>query len=81
MGTETILRCNKIRSHLNAMEELVDDFKQLSEDNERCVSVLEEIAHKDFGSLGGDESWTVDQWHGYIRSVIQEFQVIAKEVL
>lgn len=81
MGTETIMRCNKIRSHLNAIEELVDDFKQLSEDNERCVSVLNEIFDKDFGSLGGEESWSVDHWHSYIRSVIKEFRDLAKEAL
>jgi len=81
MKTVEMLRCNKVRSHLSYIEEMVDDFGVLSENNDRYESALEEIANKDFGLLGGDESWSVDQWHDYIREVIAEFQVIAKEVL
>lgn len=74
MSTETKRRCNGLRAHLDEIGYLIADFEDVSE-------ALCAIHAKDFGLLGGDETWSVGQWHEYIREVIAEFQAIAREVL
>lgn len=81
MSTETKRRCNGLRAHLDEIGYLIADFEDVSEEREKFLEALCAIHAKDFGLLGGDETWSVGQWHEYIREVIAEFQVIAKEVL
>lgn len=81
MGTETKKHCAKLHSHICELANLIDDFGTISQTCERHEDALNRISDRDFGLLGGDESWTVDQWHDYIREIIAEFQVIAREVL
>jgi hypothetical protein len=42
---------------------------------------LQEIASWDEGLLGGDKSWSVEQWWDYIRNIISRIQARANEAL
>lgn len=45
------------------------------------VDALEDIKGWDEGYLGGDSSWTVNQWHDYIRYIVTRIQNRANQAL
>mgnify|MGYP003353903312 CR=1 FL=1 len=79
-----MLSDSELKKHderVNSLGELVDDYRTLKDERESFFSALESVSDYDAGLLGGDEDWSVGQWHDYIRSIIGEIQQIANEVL
>lgn len=66
-----------IEAACNEISNLADEYRTLQKENERLYGALEDVRDHDEGLLGGDEDWSVDQWHDYIRTVIESIQAKA----
>lgn len=57
------------------------EIETLKRENQRLRAIINQVISWDEGLLGGDNSWSVGDWHNYLRGVIRAIQFFAARAI